>query len=124
MKINFRKIPFEPKDFSFSSNSVIFEGNFGKISPTLAKFNAKMHGTISSSCYKCGDEMDLEIDETIDFIVSDGIYSDDNHEEIIIEVDNNIIDFEQLIDSEITSINSEYHICKNCDSDELFEKEL
>ena len=102
MKIEFRKIPFEAKDFSFTSNSVIFEGNFGKISPTLAKFDAKMSGTIPSSCYKCGENMDLEINETIDFIVSDGIYSDDKHEETVIEVDNNIIDFDQLIDSEIT----------------------
>jgi hypothetical protein len=124
MKVEFRKIPFEPKDFSFSSDSVIFEGNFGKISSTLAKFDAKMSGTITSSCYKCGEEMDLDIDETIDFIVCDGIYSDDRHEETVIEVDDNIIDFEQLINSEIISINSDYHVCKNCNSDELFEKEL
>ncbi|MBT3279917.1 MAG: hypothetical protein HOF69_03455 [Campylobacteraceae bacterium] len=124
MKIEFRKIPFEAKDFSFTSNSVIFEGNFGKISPTLAKFDAKMSGTIPSSCYKCGENMDLEINETIDFIVSDGIYSDDKHEETVIEVDNNIIDFDQLIDSEITSINSDYHVCSNCNSNDLFEKEL
>jgi hypothetical protein len=124
MKIEFRKIPFEAKDFSFTSNSVIFEGNFGKISSTLAKFNAKMSGTIKSSCYKCGDEIDLNIDETIDFIVSDGIYSDDRHEETVIEVEDNIIDFDQLIDSEITSINSDYHVCSNCDIDNLFEKEL
>ena len=124
MKIEFRKIPFEAKDFSFTSNSVIFEGKFGRMTPTLAKFDAKMCGTIKSSCYKCGDEINLNINEAIDFIVSDGIYEDDKHEETVIEVDNNIIDFDQLIDSEIVSINSDYHVCKNCDNNELFEKEL
>jgi hypothetical protein len=124
MKIEFRKIPFEAKKFSFTSNSVIFEGNFGRITSSLVKFNAKMSGKIPSSCYKCGQDINLDIDESIDYIVSDGIYSDDKYEETVIEVDDNIIDFNQLIDSEIISINSDYHICKNCNIDELFEQEL
>jgi hypothetical protein len=124
MKIEFRKIPFEAKKFSFTSNSVLFEGNFGKITSTLAKFDAKMSGNITLSCYKCGEDMNLNICEDINFIVSDGIYLDDKYEETVIEVDNNIIDFNELIDSEITSINSDYHKCDNCQDDKIFEKEL
>ncbi len=125
MKVEFRKIPFEPKDFSFSSDSVDFEGTFCKITSTLAKFNAKLSGTTIVSCCKCGNDMDLKLSETIDFIVSDGIYSDDKHEETVVEVDNNIIDFEELINSEISSINADFHTCDNCkDSDEIFDKEL
>jgi len=125
MKVEFRKIPFEPKAFSFSSDSVDFEGTFCKISSTLAKFNAKLSGTTIVSCYKCGDDMNLKLSETIDFIVSDGIYSDDKHEETVVEVDNNIIDFEELINSEISSINTDFHICDKCkNNDEIFDKEL
>lgn len=124
MKVEFRKVPFEPKEFSFSLDSVIFEGQFGRISPTLAKFDANISGKFLTSCYKCGKDTDVYIDERADFIVSDGIYSDDKHEETVIEVDNNIIDFEQIVASELTSIGNDYHMCENCDSDDLFEKEF
>lgn len=124
MKIEFRKVPFEPKDFSFSLDSVIFEGQFGRIAPTLAKFEANISGKFQTTCYKCGADTDVYIDEEANFLVSDGIYADDKHEETVIEVDDHIIDFEQIVTSELTSIGTEYHICKACDSNELFEKEF
>jgi hypothetical protein len=123
MKIEFRKVTSEPKEISFSADSVIFEGQFVKMSPTLVRITAKLHGNLLASCYKCGNDTDILIDENLDFLLSDGIYSGDNHEDSIVEIDDHIIDLEKLVNSELISINSEYHCCKNCNSDELFEKE-
>ena len=123
MKIEFRKVPSEAKDFSFSFNSVIFEGQFAKISPTLAKIDANLRGKLLTSCYKCGSDTEISIDEDLSFLISDGIYSNDMHENIVVEVEDHTIDFEKLVNSELISIDSDYHCCKNCNSDELFEKE-
>lgn len=123
MKIEFRKVPSEPKDFSFSTDSVVFEGQFAKISSTLAKITAKLNGKLHTSCYKCGSETEISINEDLEFLVSDGIYSGENHEDTVVEIDDHIIDFEKLVNSEIISIDSDYYCCENCNSDELFEKE-
>jgi hypothetical protein len=49
----------------------------------------------------------------------------DQYEDLVIEIENGTIDFEELIQSELASIKSDYHICNKClqDGDD-FEKEF
>jgi len=125
VKIEFRKIPLEKSEFEISSNSVKFLGTFSKISSKLAKINSKTIGNCEVDCCKCGISFEIAINNEIQFLVSDGIYSSDNDEEfVIIEVEEHILDFNEVLHSEIESLKSEYHVCDACkNNDELVEIE-
>ncbi len=115
MKVEFRKVPLNATKFEISSNSVNFLGNFSKISTKLAKLDGQIEGKCEVLCCKCGDELSLQLNEPIELLLSDGIYSSDKDEElIVVEVDDHMVDFDSILQSELESIKSEYYICDNC----------
>ncbi len=115
MKIEFRKVPLQPTEFELNSNSVKFSGSFSKISSKLAKIDGNLSGMYDVDCCKCGQSFQISLNENVNFVVSDGIYSSENDEDfIVVEVDNHILDFEQILQSELESLKSEYHVCDNC----------
>ena len=126
MKIEFRKIPLDESEFEISSNSVKFLGTFSKISSKLAKINSKLVGKCDVDCCKCGTTFTIPVNTEVKFLVSDGIYSSEQDEEefVIIEVEEHLMDFDEILHSEIESLKSEYHICDTCkNNDELVEIE-
>jgi len=126
VKIEFRKIPLDESEFEISSNSVKFLGTFSKISSKLAKINSKLVGKCDVDCCKCGTTFTIPINTEVKFVVSDGIYSSEQDEEefVIIEVEEHLLDFDEILHSEIESLKSEYHICDTCkNNDELVEIE-
>ena len=121
MKIEFRKAPQLDKEFNCEFNSVKFLGTFCKISSKLVDIKSKFAGNVVVNCCKCGCDFTILVDEKINFLVSDGIYSsndDRDLDKMIIEVDNNFIDFEEILQSELESIKSDYHVCDSCSKDE------
>jgi len=126
VKIEFRKIPLDESEFEISSNSVKFLGTFSKISSKLAKINSKLVGKCDVDCCKCGTTFTMPVNTEVKFLVSDGIYSSEQDEEefVIIEVEEHLLDFDEILHSEIESLKSEYHICDTCkNNDELVEIE-
>ena len=122
MKVEFRKAPNTPKEFEISLNSVKFLGTFSRISNKLAKIHSNIVGDYNVECYKCGNEINKKVDENYTFTVSDGILStkDEREDEIIIEIDDHIIDFDAILNSELESLKSDYYICNSCDTNENF----
>ncbi|MEA3352253.1 MAG: hypothetical protein U9Q33_00350 [Campylobacterota bacterium] len=117
MKIEFRKIPLQESEFEVISDSVKFLGTFSKISSKLAKIKGKLDGTCEVECCKCGSSFTTPLNEKVDFLISDGIYSsndEDNEEIVVIEVEDHILDFNEILHSEIESFRSEYHVCDSC----------
>lgn len=114
MKIEFRKVPFNEKSFETSFDSVKLEGTFCRISPTLAKINAVLVGEATVDCCRCGDEYKVNMNEELDFLLSDGVYSKPESDDLVFEIENGIIDFDALIESELSSLRSDYHICDKC----------
>ncbi|MGB3750728.1 MAG: hypothetical protein WA945_04120 [Arcobacteraceae bacterium] len=126
MKIEFRKIPLQECEFEIDSNSVKFLGTFSKISSKLAKINSKISGTCDVDCCKCGITFNVPIDLEIKFLLSDGIYSSENDDEeyVIIEVEDHLLDFNEILHGELESLKSEYHVCDACkNNNELVEIE-
>lgn len=127
MKIEFKKIPLQASEFEINSNSVNFLGTFSKISSKLAKINSELSGTFDVDCCKCGETFKIPVEEKIDFLLSDGIYSSentDNEEFVIIEVDDHVVDLNEILHSELESLKSEYHVCETCKkNDNLVEIE-
>ena len=124
MKIEFRKVPQAPKEFDSELDSVKIEGTFCKISPSLVKIDGALTGKTTVQCARCGEDDTINLDEKLNFLISDGIYKSDlNEDELVIEVDDHIINFDEIIQSEVSSINSDYHVCATCTGDEFVEKE-
>ncbi len=121
MKIEFRKVPQQPKDFSLEIASVKFLGTFCKISSKLVDIKSEIDGIVEVNCCKCGTNFDIPFNEKIHFLASDGIYSSNDERDLdkmIIEIDNNFIDFEEILQSELESLRSDYHECDSCSKDE------
>lgn len=125
MKIEFRKVPLTPKEFQTDYDSVKIEGSFCKISPSLVKIDSKLTGNMTVECIRCGEEDTITLNEELNFLVSDGIYKSDSHEDesVVIEIEDSLIDFDEIIQSEISSIYTDYHICANCANCDLIDKE-
>ena len=123
MKIEFRKIPLSLTEFKINTDSVKFLGTFSKISPKLAKIDANLSGQYNVDCCKCGKALSIDLDDDINFLVSDGIYSSLDKEEnefVIIEIENHILDFNDILRSEIESQKSEYYVCSTCKENKNF----
>ena len=125
MKIEFRKVPQTPKELEVEYNSVKIEGTFCKISQSLVKVDAVLKGSTDIDCCRCGITEVIEVDEELHLLLSDGVYKKDESEYLVIEVENGLIDFNEIIESELNSIKSDYHICENClQYGDNFEKEF
>jgi hypothetical protein len=125
MKIEFRKIPLHPSDFELYDDSVKFSGTFCKISPKLAKIEGTIEGPCEVDCYKCGKTFTQELNDKVNFLVSDGVYSKKSEEEelVVIETSDHILDFGELLHSEIESFRSEYLSCDTCTDDTYIDIE-
>ncbi len=125
MKIEFRKVPTTPKEFVNNFASVKLEGTFCKISPTLIKIDASLIGSTTIQCIRCGEEENINLNEKLEFSLSDGIFKHNESEDLVIEIENGIIDFDDICESELSSIKSDYHICNSClKYNEEIEKEF
>ena len=125
MKIEFRKAPQTSKELEIDYNSVKIEGTICKISQSLVKVDAVLKGSTDIDCCRCGIREVIEVDEELHLLLSDGVYKKDESEYLVIEVENGLIDFNEIIESELNSIKSDYHICNNClQLGDNFEKEF
>lgn len=116
MRIEFKKVPFVEKEFSYETNSVKIEGTFCRMSPTLVKMKSKLTGILTVDCCACGSEFEIELDEDLNFVISAGPFeAEARFEEIVIESMDEHIDFDEIINSELESIKSEYHTCIECE---------
>lgn len=125
MKIEFRKVPQTTKELEFDYNSVRIEGTFCKISQSLTKIEANISGTTDIDCCRCGQTDIITLDENLEFLISDGIFKGKESEDLVIEVQNGVIDFDEIVESELQSIKSDYYLCENCSQDSnLLEQEF
>ena len=125
MKIEFKKVPQTPKILEAELDSVKIEGTFCKMSQSLVKIDAQLIGNTNIDCCRCGETENIEVNEKLNFLLSDGIFKDDEGEDLVIEVEDGLIDFDEIIQSELEAIKSDYHICEQCSKDnDNFEKEF
>ena len=125
MKIEFRKAPQTTKELVVEYNSVKIEGTFCKISQSLVKVDAELKGSTDVDCCRCGATEMIEVDEKLNLLWSDGVYKKDESDYLVIEIEDSLINFEDIIESELNSIRSDYHICDDClQLGDNFEKEF
>lgn len=115
MKINLTKVTQTPVDFDEKSDKITFKGYLQYDTNKLILLNAKLSGITITNCNVCADEFDLDIDEDIEFYLYSGIYKSKNKILLdVVECLDSIVDLQEILNSEIEIIKSDYNTCKKC----------
>ena len=115
MQVTLRKVGKTPLDFEVKSNEMTFKGYLQYDADKLILLKAKLSGKLNTDCDVCAEEFTLDVDEDIEFYISDGIY--EKHEDSLLDVVesfDSMADLEELMNSEIELIKSDYNSCENC----------
>jgi uncharacterized metal-binding protein YceD (DUF177 family) len=115
MKIEFKKVSFNSSTINYLQNDLKFDGIFEKTDQKTVKCRGKFSGFISHICDRCAKEFSLPFDEEIELRIVDGI-TEQKDEDFFntIECIDSIIDFDEIIKSEIELYKNEYHYCEKC----------
>ncbi|QOY52418.1 hypothetical protein [Candidatus Sulfurimonas baltica] len=117
MKVILRKVGQTPVDFEVKSDEITFKGYLQYDANKLILLKAKLSGKITTDCDVCAEEFKLDADEDIEFFISDGIYEKSEEALLdVVEVLNSAVDMQDLMNSEIELIKSDYNSCDNCKS--------
>ncbi len=115
MQVTLRKVGKTPLDFEVKSNEITFKGYLQYHANKLILLKAKLSGKTSMDCDVCAEEFILELDEEVEFFISDGIYEKDEDTLIdVVESMDSTVDINDLLNSEIELIKSDYNCCENC----------
>jgi len=115
LKIELKKIPFNPKEFETSFEGLTLKGVFYKENHNLAKIEATLSGEIEVDCNRCAATFTKKINEDLKLIITDKIYNGFDEEYDVIEIFSQLIDFDDIITSEIESHKLDFeNICDNC----------
>lgn len=127
MKIEFRKIAPEPKNFALnlkdSDFDIKIEGKICRLENGLVKLDSTMSGEIALICDKSGEEFMKNLNLHLTLFVKNGLWQDSRREShillessesrdenlAVIEVFDNFIDLDSLFLGEIESIKLDYH---------------
>ena len=115
MKVVLRKVTKTPLDFEVKSNEITFKGYLEYHSGKLILLKATLSGSLEKACDTCAEEFKMSVNEEVEFFISDGIYEDENSIELdVVESFNGIADIEEILNSEVELIKSDYYSCENC----------
>jgi len=115
VKVLLRKVTKTPLDFDIKSNEITFKGYLQYHSGKLILLKADLNGSVDTECNSCGENFKLHLDEKIEFFISDGLYNDENNLDIdVVESFDSSADLDELLNSELELIKSDYHYCDSC----------
>ncbi len=116
MKVALRKVTSSPLDFEINFNQTVFKGYLQYHRGKLIFLKARLSGFIQIECDVCAQEIDLAVDEQIELFISDGIYEEEHNgvDLDVVESLNSIADLDELLNSEIELIKSDYYSCESC----------
>ena len=109
IKVKSLEIPFEVK-----ADSVSMSGFLKPKSRNLIQLEATIDGKLELSCDRCGEAVEEVLHEPLTLLVSDGAYEDINNDFDIVECFDGFINIDEILESEINLIKSDYHYCSQC----------
>ena len=115
MKISLRKVSKTPLDFEVKSDKIDFKGFLQYDSGKLILLKANITGSVDTECYLCSEEFTLPVKEEVEFFIHDGVYENSGSELLdIVESLDSQVDLDELLNSEIELIKSDYISCDKC----------
>ena len=121
MKIEFRKIAFEPKNFALNLKDddfdIAIKGTILRTSDDLIKIDSHLSGKIQLICDRSGEEFMKDLDLHLVLFAKNGKWSENKREShsesdenlAVIEIFDNFVDLDAIFLGEIESIKLDYH---------------
>ena len=123
MQIQLRKIHDNRHPFSITKDGMVCSGEFWRSGKHEVTLDGNIEGDIHLRCDRCGEAFDKHVSEPFHIEVVDRPLKVDESLDVI-ECLDGIVDFDKICDSEVASIESEYHLCPRCGEEKDFEIEL
>jgi uncharacterized metal-binding protein YceD (DUF177 family) len=123
MQILLRKIHENRNPFSIEKEGMVCRGEFWRSGRHTVRLEGRIEGDVSLTCDRCGEAFEKHIEEPFLLEVVDRPLKVDESLDVI-ECPDGIVDFDRICESEIASIQSEYHLCPRCGEQENFEIEF
>jgi uncharacterized metal-binding protein YceD (DUF177 family) len=117
--IPFKHLSSTPLDFEVCVDKTFFKGTLTHKKGKIGQLNGTITGTISLPCDICADDIEKTLNEEVSFYISDGIVSENEDDLDIVEITTPMINIEELLNSELELIRSDYFCCPKCESKEL-----
>ena len=123
MKIPFRSITAQIKatDYSLQKDDfdIALSADLSKNRDGFVELNGLLKGFVELECDSCSTSFQEDVEEKITLKITDrpfksDVLLDDEKDYDIIEFLDGIIDFDEIIISEVNAIKYDYHKCKNC----------
>lgn len=115
MKIAFSKIRFQEIPFEVKKEGLTFSGSLQSERKNLVKLTACLEADIERVCDRCGEPMTVHYKEDLDLLVSEGLYEGTNELDVI-ESLGDFVDLDEIIESEVNLLKSDYVYCNSCQS--------
>jgi hypothetical protein len=117
--IPFKHLNSNPLEFDVIMGNTSFQGTLVHKKGKIAQLNGTITGTIQVPCDLCAEIVERVLNEELSFYISDGIISENEDELDIVEITTPMIDMEELLNSEIELIRSDYFCCPQCEGNTL-----
>ncbi len=115
MKKSFYHVSKDGYELFLQKDDLKFSAKVRKINDKLAKLKGEISGNTPHICDRCGEEFELNLQEDIEVLLSDGVYtSSENELENVMEFFDGFIDFDEVFISELEAVRSDYFYCKKC----------
>ena len=115
--IPFSKVSDTPFPFRVAKEGVSMEGTLVQHGGGLLRLEARLHGTLSVKCFRCGETFELPLDEAVAFLLSDGIFHGRDDAYDVVEVEKSMVDLDEVFHSETAMIQCDYHACPACQTE-------
>jgi len=116
MKIAFQKIKSQETPFEIIKDSVNFTGTLKFEKRNIIRMLATLDATFDRQCDRCGEDVSFTHKEDLNLLISDGPYEDDANQLDVIEFFDGFIILDDIIESEINLVKSDYFYCNSCQS--------
>jgi len=115
VKIAFAKISATPVPFEISRDGLKLSGNLKRKDSKFIECKGKIKGRIPYICDRCGKEFNLDVNESVNLLLSEGVFNDEGHENMdVMEFFGAEIDVDEILRSETEAFKSDYFYCENC----------
>ena len=115
MKIAFAKISATPVPFEISRDGLKLSGNLKRKDSKFIECKGEIKGKIPYICDRCGKEFNLDVNESVNLLLSEGVFNDEGHENMdVMEFFGAEIDVDEILRSETEAFKSDYFYCENC----------
>ena len=115
MKIAFAKISAAPVPFEISQDRLKLSGNLKRKDSKFIECKGEIKGKIPYICDRCGKEFDLDVSESVNLLLSEGVFNDEKHESLdVMEFFGAEVEVDEILRSEMEAFKSDYFYCEEC----------